>query len=102
MKLLAPGAAPAMLASGQNCSNDLEMGSATEARSSAVGTRVKLGVGATWRKSSQFRKKKVLSLRMGPPKVAPTWFRCRGFLAALLRVVKKAAAAQFELLAHST
>jgi len=39
-------------AAGQNCSNDREMGSVTEARSASVGTRALLTVGAIWRKPS--------------------------------------------------
>ena len=49
----------------------LLIGSVTWARSAAVGTRVELTVGFTWRKPSQEAKKKVLFLRMGPPNVAP-------------------------------
>lgn len=51
------------------------MGSLMEARCVGVGTRTELTVGATWRKPSYDRKKKVLSLQIGPPRVAPNWLR---------------------------
>src|SRR6266404_4091564 len=100
MKLMvAPGRE--VLGAGQNCSSALEMGSVTEARSASVGTRVVLTVGDTWRKPSHDTKKKVLSLRIGPPKVAPYWFRCRGFLVPPNLLVKKSAASMFELRKYS-
>src|SRR5262249_47440971 len=60
-----------VLGAGQNWSSAWEMGSVTCARSAAVGTRVELTVGLTWRKPSQDAKKKVLFLRIGPPNAAP-------------------------------
>src|SRR6267378_1414566 len=101
MKLLVPAGALRFVGSGQNCSKDFEMGSVTVARSASVGTRVELTVGFTWRKPSQDPKKNVLSLRMGPPKVAPYWLRCSVFLAPLSLLVKKSAASILELRRYS-
>ena len=64
-------AVPGAFGAGQNCSSAFEMGSVTLARSAAVGTRVLLTVGFTWRKPSHEAKKNVLSLITGPPAVAP-------------------------------
>src|SRR6185369_831419 len=92
---------PAPLGEGQNLSSVFEMGSVTVARSASVGTRVALTVGFTWRKPSQDPKKNVLSLRMGPPKVAPYWLRCSVFLVPLSLFVKKSAASKLELRRYS-
>src|SRR5205814_2401196 len=80
---------PGVFGSGQNFSSAREMGSVTVARSAAVGTRVELTVGFTWRKPSHDAKKNVLSLRIGPPPAAPNWFRCSVFFVPPNRFVKK-------------
>src|SRR3979490_2437478 len=93
--------APGALGDGQNGRTALEIGSVTAARSAAVGTRVELTVGFTWRKPSQEAKKNVLSRRIGPPGPAPSWFRCSVFLVPRSRLVKKSAASRSELRRYS-
>src|SRR5919197_5694043 len=86
---------------GQNGSSAAEIGSVTEARSAAVGTRVELTVGATCRNPSHEPKKNVLSFRIGPPKVAPYWLRCSGVFGAPDLLVKKSAASSASLRRNS-
>src|ERR1700688_169441 len=90
-----------VLGFGQNCSNAFEMGSVTVARSAAVGTRVELTVGLTWRKPSQDAKKNVLFFFTGPPSAVPYWLRCSGLFVPPSLLVKKSAASKSELRKYS-
>src|ERR1051326_3714327 len=100
MKLLVPEAGT-KFGLGQNCSSAFEIGSVTVARSAAVGTRVVLTCGATWRKPSQEAKKNVWLRHTVPPNVAPYWFRCSGFFRPLFLFVKKSAASILALRKNS-